>query len=91
MYKVKVNDKRESEIEIRGQHVSVNGTAVSWDQIDSSTNRYHILKNHRSYVCEVVYADRQKKNLGIKVNGKILRVTIRDRFDELLHQLGMGV
>ena len=89
VHKVIVNNQPERSIEISGKEISVNGKIVDWDLAVVGKNRFHIISNHRSYNCEVLSADRQKKNFGIKVNGKILHVTVKDRFDELLRELGM--
>lgn len=89
MFKIKVNKEAEKQIEISGDEILLNGKPASWDQIETGKNRFHILRNNRSYVCEVLSADAQKKSFEIKVNGKICRVLLRDRFDELLHHLGM--
>ena len=89
MYKVKVNEGKESEIEISSGEISFNGNQINWDQINVGTNRFHILKNNQSYLCEVLSADVQKKSFTIKVNGKIFQTEVKDRFDDLLRQLGM--
>ena len=89
MYKVKVNEESEQQIEISGKEILLNGKSIAWDQIETGKNRFHILRNNHSYVCEVLSADQQKKSFEIKVNGKTCRVILKDRFDELLHHLGM--
>ncbi|MFI5136089.1 MAG: biotin/lipoyl-containing protein [Chitinophagales bacterium] len=89
MYKVKVNEDAERQVEISGKEISLNGKAIQWDQIAIGKNRFHILRNNQSYVCEVLTADTQKKSFELKVNGKIFHADVKDRFDELLHQLGM--
>ena len=89
MYKVRVNEEAERQIEISGKEISLNGNHIDWDQIEIGKNRFHILKNNRSHVCEILSADAQKKSFEIKVNGKIFHAEVKDPFDELLHKLGM--
>jgi biotin carboxyl carrier protein len=89
MYKVKANEGEDLKIEITDKEIFLEGKKIEWDQVEIGKNRFHILKNNHSYICEVISADAQKKSFEIKVNGKILRVAVKDRFDELLHQLGM--
>ena len=89
MFKVKVDNDPEKVIEISGKEIMLEGKSIAWDQIEIGKNRFHILMNNRSYVCEVLSADAQKKSFEIKVNGKIGSVIVKDRFDELLHHLGM--
>src|SRR5690242_16737689 len=88
-YQVSVNEKELSEIEISGKGIAVNGNSVDWDLIETGHNRFHVLINHHSHSCEVISSDAVKKNLSIRVNGKVIQVTVRDRFDELLRRLGM--
>jgi len=89
MYKVKTGDQNEMEIEFTEAGIQLNGLTVSWDVISTGDRRFHVLMNDRSYVCEVVSVDAHKKSFEIKVNGVMQQVDVRDRFDELLHQLGM--
>ena len=89
MYKVRVNENAELKIEIAGKEIFLGGNKIGWDQVEISKNRFHILMNDHSYVCEVISAYTQKKSFEIRVNGKSFQVTVKDRFDELMHQLGM--
>ncbi|HYV90227.1 MAG TPA: biotin/lipoyl-containing protein [Chitinophagales bacterium] len=89
MYKVKVNEQAEQRIEISSKGISLDGKNIDWDQIEIGKNRFNILKDNRSHTCEVLSADVQKKSFEIKVNGKIFRAEVKDRFDDLLHELGM--
>ena len=89
MYKVTVNEENERSVEMSASEIRVDGKAVEWDLIETGKNRFHVLLNKSSYRCEVLSADAANKLLEIRVNGNIYKVTVKDRFDELLHQLGM--
>lgn len=89
MYKVKVNNGEEQEIIFSGNGFTVDSKAGTWDLIRIGTNRFHILKDNRSYTCEVLNADQQKKLFEIIVNGTIYTIEVKDRFSELLKKLGM--
>ncbi|MCY7408989.1 MAG: acetyl-CoA carboxylase biotin carboxyl carrier protein subunit [Chitinophagales bacterium] len=89
MYKVKVNDKPEMKIEITERGISLNEKIIDWNQIEIGKNRFHVLMNNQSFVCEVLSANTQKKSFEIKVNGQVSSVELKDKFDELLHTLGM--
>jgi len=89
MYKVKVNERLALQIEISAEGFTLDGSALRWDQIEIGKNRFHILKDNRSFVCEVLSTDPATKTFSIKVNGKVFDVQVKDRFDDLLHQLGM--
>jgi hypothetical protein len=88
MIKVKTNGGSEREIILSGNEFTVDGKQGTWDKIALGNNRFHVLKDNRSYRCEVLSADRSKKTMEIRVNGNICRVEWKDRFDELLQKMG---
>jgi biotin carboxyl carrier protein len=89
MYKVKVSNDAECEIEFSGSDFTINGVGGAWDKIVVGKNRWHILKDKHSFSCEIVAADRINKVLKVKVNGSTYNVKVKDRYDELLKKLGM--
>lgn len=68
---------------------TINGNAFSWDVIEVKKKRFHILSGNRSYTAEVVKADMETKSFTILVNNNKYIVEVKDRFDELLRQMGM--
>jgi biotin carboxyl carrier protein len=89
MIKVKTNGGSDREIILSGNEFTVDGKQGTWDKIALGNNRFHVLKDNRSYRCEVLSTDRSKKTMEIRVNGNICRVEWKDRFDELLQKMGM--
>jgi biotin carboxyl carrier protein len=89
MLKVSTDKKEQKEIEFTGNGIQLNGQPVDWDLVRIGDRRFHVLKNSRSYTCEVVSADSNKKSFEIKVNGVLHTVEVQDQFDELLKKLGM--
>jgi biotin carboxyl carrier protein len=69
---------------------TVNNQEVEWNLVNVSEGYFHIVFNHQSYRAEVVKADAATKTFSIKINGKIIPVTIKDRFDLLLDKMGMN-
>lgn len=67
---------------------SVNGTEMSIDMIKLNNNAYHVLKNNKSYNVEILAADHATKTFTIKINNDLHKVELKDRYDELLSQLG---
>lgn len=84
-----MNEAAEVQIEITAGGILLNSKAVSWDQVNTGHGHFHVLMNHRSYRCEVVSADAAAKSFLIKVNGHLHQVAVKDRFDQLLQQLGI--
>lgn len=70
---------------------TVNGKAFSLDMIELEPGRHHLLYNNKSYNLELLSVDRDEKKLKVVVNGELFELKIKDRFDDLLQQLGMDM
>ena len=89
MYKVKVNDQYNFEIEADKSRVKVNGEVVDVDRVALSQGLSHVLYQHKSYNVEIVEQDKENKTVAVKVNGRLYTVSIADQYDLLLQQLGL--
>lgn len=92
MYKASVNNKFNYAVQFDEQETSklqVNDEATEWDVLEVSKGSFSIIKNHRSYNAEVLHANYEEKSFDIRVNGNKYQIKVKDRFDELLHSLGM--
>lgn len=69
--------------------VLLNGQAVNADVVKVDRNKFHVLINNQSYNIELLAKDEQAKNQTILVNGKKQTIEIKDKYDDLLKQLGM--
>ena len=69
----------------------VNDQDFEWDLITSEDGGTHIIFNHKSYNLEVVSVDRIEKRVQVMVNGKPFEFQLKDRFDDLLEELGMDL
>ena len=75
--------------QLTGNSAELNGSEINWDQIEVKAGKFHIIRDRKSYSVEVVGADKEKKSFDLKVNNNIYKTKVEDRFDLLLHQLGM--
>ncbi|HEY6161052.1 MAG TPA: biotin/lipoyl-containing protein [Bacteroidia bacterium] len=97
MYKVKIippqgSPAKEHNIEFsQADHSAgkVDGKAFEWDVIEIKDGSFHVIKNDHSYSVEVVKADHEAKSFVIAVNGNKYTLEVKDKYDELLHSLGM--
>lgn len=81
MLKTKVNNKYD---------FSIDGEPEKGiDLIEVKDGIFHIIKNSRSYTAEVLKANREEKNFVIRVNGNKYTVQLKDKYDELLKELGI--
>lgn len=81
MLKAKVNNKYDF---IIGKE-----TEKEIDLIEIKKGIFHILKDNRSYNAEVLKAIHEEKSFVIRVNGNKYTVQIKDKYDELLKELGI--
>jgi biotin carboxyl carrier protein len=68
---------------------TINEKPFACDVISPGSKRFHVLRDNRSYEVEIVEADTTAKTMLIKVNGHSYPLTIADKFDELLHNMGL--
>lgn len=81
MLKARVNQKFDFTIE-PGQ--------LKVDSISVKDGVFHVLKNNRSFIAEVLRANSEEKSFIIRVNGNKYTVQLKDQYDELLEKLGMS-
>lgn len=94
MYKVKSLNGQSTEFEIaldanNAGEGTLNGKAFKWDVAKEKEGRFHVLKDNKSYTIEVIHSDAIEKTCTLKVNGTTYSFELKDRFDELLKNLGM--
>ena len=87
--KVKVNGQYEFQIELEKGRVLANGAEVQIDARQLSERHSHIIHNNQSYTIEIIEENRSDKTAEVKVNGNIYHVSVENKYDQLLRQLGM--
>jgi biotin carboxyl carrier protein len=90
MYKIKVNDKSEFNIDVTAKATIINDVVANADIMKLDATNYHIIDNLKSYNAEVVSFNREEKTAEIKVNGNTYHLKAKDQFDALLDQLGLS-
>jgi acetyl/propionyl-CoA carboxylase alpha subunit len=89
MFSASLNDKTLSVIQ-DGSLVGVDGKTIDWQLSGVGERHYHIIWNNKCYRIEVVSVADGSKVVTLKVNGKRCDVTLRDRMDLLLLQMGLN-
>lgn len=88
--KVELKDGKSFQVELKNDGQAIlNGNTIEYDAIKIADGQFHIIKNHKSYNVELIDADYASKTFSIRVNNKVIDLKVEDRFDILLHQLGM--
>ncbi len=91
MYKIKVNNKSEHTIVLTDSSSkgTIDGNNFEWDVVKIKKGNFHAIKDNKSYNIEVERMKYAEKSLVISVNGNNYSLTVKDKYDELLHTLGM--
>jgi len=83
---------------IQGQtlHVSkeenefiIDGKSLDIDILEYREGKFHILLENRSYTAEILSIDKETKTCEIKVGKSVLTVKLRDKYDDLLTEIGI--
>jgi len=89
MYKIKVNNSHDLSFEKKEGIWLSDGNEFAFDLIEVKHNTFHIIKDRQTYTAEVVSHNVAEKTFEIKVNQTIYQLSVKDKYDELLHQLGL--
>lgn len=74
----------------RGElEVSIGEASLKGSVVKVSPWQFHFIFGSGSYNMEVLKLNHPEKTLLLRINGKRVQVKLRDKYDELLHSLGM--
>ncbi|MFM2224310.1 MAG: hypothetical protein RJA07_512 [Bacteroidota bacterium] len=90
MYKVSINEQAPIHIHFNEGVAFLNNENANIDVQKTGNNTFNILQNNTSFNAEIVTINTEEKTLTIRVNNNIYNVNVKDRFDILLQQMGMG-
>lgn len=68
----------------------VNGQPFAWDLRRINESSFHILVNNRSFTAELIEMDATAKVVILSINSHLYTIQLKDRFDQLLEQMGMS-
>ena len=68
-----------------------NNQQIEADIKNISESSLSILLQNKSYRAELLEANYTEKQFKIRVNGNVYQVALKDKYDELLQQLGMDI
>jgi len=87
--KARINDKHDLVFEKKDQTVFVNDKEAKYDLIEIKPGTFHLIINNKSFNVDVVEAESKTKSYKLLVNNKTISVVLKDKLDDLLHELGM--
>jgi acetyl/propionyl-CoA carboxylase alpha subunit len=68
----------------------IDGAEYEWDLLTLENNSFHIIRDNQSYRATVVSINQEEKTMLMNVNGNDYEVTIKDKYDLLLQQMGIS-
>lgn len=93
MYTITVNGNEaiKTDLQLHGNSFegTLNGKSVKGDLLKVNNYQYHVLYNGNSYNVEVIKQNAAEKTLVIKINARKFNLQLKDKYDELLHNLGL--
>lgn len=63
--------------------------ASSLDMLQTSTNDFHILKDHKAFKVKVLDGDMLQKTVTLSVNGNRYELKIQDAYDTMVAHMGL--
>jgi acetyl/propionyl-CoA carboxylase alpha subunit len=69
---------------------TIDGVEYQWDLLSMENNSFHIIKDNQSYRATVVNINHEDKTMLININGNDYEISIKDKYDLLLQQMGIS-
>jgi acetyl/propionyl-CoA carboxylase alpha subunit len=69
---------------------TINGEEHGWDLLKVDERTFHIIRDNQSYRATVVNINHEEKTMTITVNGNDYEVSIKDKYDLLLREMGIS-
>lgn len=87
MYQAELVGRKHS-IQKNDDQWHLNGLPFDGDLIALGNNQYHLIRNGKSILLEVLQAE--KHQFQIRVNGKVIDISLKDKTTLMLEQMGLG-
>jgi len=68
---------------------TLNGKLISGDFVKLNNYQFHILYDNKSYNVDVIKLNTEEKTMTVKINSVKFNLILKDKYDELLHNLGL--
>jgi acetyl/propionyl-CoA carboxylase alpha subunit len=69
----------------------IDGVEYEWDLLALENNSFHIIRDNQSYRATVININHEEKTMLINVNGNDYEISIKDKYDLLLQQMGISI
>jgi biotin carboxyl carrier protein len=89
MYKISLDKDHQIEVELKADRISVNGSNFEWNLSKISKNKFHVLKDNKSFNAEIISFNKEEKVVEVKINNQIYTASVKDKMDQLLEKMGI--
>lgn len=93
MYNITVNGSKtyKTDLTLNNTHLegTLNEALIKGDLLKISPYQYHLIYKGHSYSIDVIKLNTEEKSLVLKVNSVKFSLQLKDKYDELLHTLGL--
>ena len=90
MFQVNINKEKTLNVDENINGLFIDGDQFDWDIIQTHANRYHIIKDFKSYDLDLINVDYKNKSLTVKLNNQTYDIEVKNQLDLLLQKLGMN-
>jgi len=90
MLKIKIDKNKIFDFNIEKEIIKLNGEEYRVDISQIAERRFHIIKDNRCFLAEVIHYDKETKGFKIKVNGNLIELQLKDQLDLLIEKMGMS-
>jgi biotin carboxyl carrier protein len=95
MYTILINEKEsiKTNLQINGNLIEglIGEKNISANLQKINSHQFHLLHNHQSYNIELIKLNEEEKTMILKINTVKYNVQLKDKYDELLHNLGLDI
>ncbi|MDN5212373.1 biotin/lipoyl-containing protein [Fulvivirgaceae bacterium BMA12] len=96
MYQVNIINNSDSNktnttytVNSRDNVILIDDQPFEWDLVEIKKNYFHIIKDNKSHIAEIIHTNREEKQVTLKIDGHKFNLKLKDKFDLLLEKLGM--
>ena len=93
MYSITINGNKTYKTDLKLLDTTFEGTLndalVKGDFIKINPYQFHLLYKGKSYNVDVIKSNAEEKTLVLKINSVKFNLQLKDKYDELLHSLGL--
>lgn len=89
MYRAKINEGGQFDIEVSGDKYSANGQEVEFDCKHIGDDKFHLIIDDRSVKAQLLSMDKAKSSFLFLIDGVEIELELEDQYDLLLDELGM--